>query len=216
MRVTSARPCLSIMLLLAVVATTGVALAAAEENLLDPGVEGVSHPIVIADTQRVPSYPPAALAARMEGSVVLAAIVNADGSVGEVKVLDSDHPRLGFEQAATHAIKQWKFEPARKGSAAVASYTLLRLNFRTPGSRLNPEPYVSGGFFDPSRLTGENGLRRSLGAAQSGSSPQAFGENNRQDLRRMELPPRSGLYDKRLLNQIVRNVDLPRNGGDSR
>ncbi|MEX1129767.1 MAG: energy transducer TonB [Vicinamibacterales bacterium] len=56
-----------------------------------------------------PRYPPMARAARMEGSVVVDAIILKDGSVSEVKVLSSTHQF--FDQACIEAVRQWRFTP---------------------------------------------------------------------------------------------------------
>jgi protein TonB len=53
-----------------------------------------------------PIYPPIALAAGKPGMVILQAVISEDGSVREVKVLRSDPL---FDQAATDAVKQWRF-----------------------------------------------------------------------------------------------------------
>jgi protein TonB len=56
-----------------------------------------------------PRYPPIAQAARLEGAVVIDAIILKDGSVSDVKVLKSSNPM--FEQACIEAVKQWRFTP---------------------------------------------------------------------------------------------------------
>jgi TonB family protein len=56
-----------------------------------------------------PPYPPAMLAARIEGVVILDATIRRDGTIGDVKVLKSTSP--GFEQAAIGAVKQWRYTP---------------------------------------------------------------------------------------------------------
>jgi periplasmic protein TonB len=56
-----------------------------------------------------PRYPPIAQAARLEGTVVIDAIILKDGSVSDVKVLKSSNPM--FEQACIQAVKQWRFTP---------------------------------------------------------------------------------------------------------
>jgi periplasmic protein TonB len=56
-----------------------------------------------------PRYPPIAQAARLEGTVVIDAIILKDGSVSDVKVLKSSNPM--FEQACIEAVKQWRFTP---------------------------------------------------------------------------------------------------------
>jgi protein TonB len=54
-----------------------------------------------------PIYPPFARAARIQGVVVLDAVILEDGSVDSVRVLDSAHPAL--DKAAADALKRWRF-----------------------------------------------------------------------------------------------------------
>jgi TonB family protein len=116
-------------LLGAVLAFGGLAVAG---EIVDPDADGVSAPYLIAESRVTPSYPPAAYAAKYEGVVSLKAIVNADGSVGAVQVLDSTRKSMGFESAAIEAVSQWRFEPARKDDTVVDSYSLIRLRFNPP------------------------------------------------------------------------------------
>jgi protein TonB len=56
-----------------------------------------------------PEYPPLAVAAQLQGLVILAATVDENGHVETVKVLRSDAPLL--DGAAIAAVKQWKYAP---------------------------------------------------------------------------------------------------------
>jgi protein TonB len=56
-----------------------------------------------------PFYPPTAVDARLQGIVILEAIVDRDGTVAEVKVLRSASPLLDRE--ALLAVKQWRYSP---------------------------------------------------------------------------------------------------------
>jgi protein TonB len=56
-----------------------------------------------------PKYPPIAQAARMEGTVILDAVIHQDGTVGEITVLRSANPL--FDQSAIDALKQWRYTP---------------------------------------------------------------------------------------------------------
>jgi protein TonB len=56
-----------------------------------------------------PYYPPTAVDARLQGVVILEAIVDRDGTVAEVKVLRSASPLLDRE--ALIAVKQWRYSP---------------------------------------------------------------------------------------------------------
>ena len=56
-----------------------------------------------------PRYPAIARAARVEGTVVVDAIIRKDGTVSDVKVLKSSNPM--FEPECIQAVKQWRFTP---------------------------------------------------------------------------------------------------------
>ena len=56
-----------------------------------------------------PVYPPVAVQAHVTGTVILEAIVDADGRVAEVKVLRSGHRLL--DGPAIAAVRQWRYLP---------------------------------------------------------------------------------------------------------
>lgn len=56
-----------------------------------------------------PRYPPMARTARIEGSVIVDAVILKDGTVSEVKVLSSTNQL--FNQACIDAVRQWRFTP---------------------------------------------------------------------------------------------------------
>lgn len=76
-----------------------------------------------------PVYPQEAKDARVQGIVILEAVIDARGVVQEVQVLRShpSHPML--EQAAIDAVRQWRFEPGRLHGKPVAVYFTLTVNF---------------------------------------------------------------------------------------
>jgi TonB family protein len=57
-----------------------------------------------------PQYPPIARASRLEGSVVVDAIIRKDGAVSDVKILKSSNAL--FEQACLEAVRRWQFTPS--------------------------------------------------------------------------------------------------------
>jgi protein TonB len=73
-----------------------------------------------------PQYPPLAKKAKIEGVVVVEAIVTADGSVDKVKVISGPQPLV---DAAVEAIKQWKYEPTFLNGQAVPVVLTARINF---------------------------------------------------------------------------------------
>jgi TonB family protein len=56
-----------------------------------------------------PVYPALLQTARVTGHVILDAIINPDGTIGEVKVLSSSNQ--AFAQSAIEAMKQWRYTP---------------------------------------------------------------------------------------------------------
>ena len=71
-----------------------------------PGPE--SPPEIVEKSAAV--YPPAALAADREGTVVLEFTVDAEGRVGDLTIKQS--AGADFDQAATDAIRKWRWKPA--------------------------------------------------------------------------------------------------------
>ncbi|WP_148314546.1 TonB-dependent siderophore myxochelin receptor MxcH [Sorangium cellulosum] len=74
--------------------------------------------------------PPEARAARREGKVVLKLLIDATGRVAEAEVVGSmGH---GFDEAARAAALRFRFTPARRGGAPVASRILYAYEFQVP------------------------------------------------------------------------------------
>jgi periplasmic protein TonB len=73
-----------------------------------------------------PVYPPLAKQARIQGVVILEAIIGRDGAVTEVKVI-SGHPLL--QQAAIDAVSQWKYKPTLLNGEPVEVVTTVTVNF---------------------------------------------------------------------------------------
>ncbi len=109
--------------------------------------EGFVSPQLILGTQKQPTYPPAAFDARYSGSVLVEMTVLKDGMVGNVKVIECTRPKVGFEEAATKAVKQWRFEPGTENGQPVDVVTRLQLNFNRVGIGLAAQAQVSAGSF---------------------------------------------------------------------
>jgi protein TonB len=91
------------------------------------GDAGVTVPTVINEVQ--PSYTSQALAARIQGVVLLSAIVLADGTMGDVTVLRSLDTTYGLDTQAVAAAKQWSFKPGTKDGMAVAVRVTIEMTF---------------------------------------------------------------------------------------
>lgn len=76
-----------------------------------------------------PAYPTEALAARLEGDVVLQAVIGKDGGVHEVRVVTGD-PRLAA--AAVEAVRYWRYDPFRSHGEPVDMLSTLTVHFRLP------------------------------------------------------------------------------------
>ena len=64
-----------------------------------------------------PVYPEIARRARIQGMVILEAIINKEGSVTDVKIIKSLNSLL--DEAAMTAVKQWKFDPGTQNDIPV-------------------------------------------------------------------------------------------------
>jgi protein TonB len=76
-----------------------------------------------------PSYPARARAQGVQGYVKFKLLVDADGGVVEVRVVDSK-PRGVFDDAATAAIRRWRFTPATYRGKAVKLWVTQTLRFK--------------------------------------------------------------------------------------
>jgi len=85
---------------------------------------GIRQPIKVRDVK--PVYPPDARAAGIQGVVILDALIGADGSVIDVKVVRSI-PML--DQAAVDAVRQWQFAPTLLNGEPVQVRMTLTVNF---------------------------------------------------------------------------------------
>jgi len=73
-----------------------------------------------------PKYPPEAGRARIEGTVVLMAVIGKDGTVEDVRV-EKGLPVLA--QAAIEAVKQWRYRPYLLNGEPVEVDSQVTINF---------------------------------------------------------------------------------------
>jgi TonB family protein len=90
--------------------------------------EGVKPPNLIHSTD--PEYTPEALAARIEGTVVLHAIIDVKGNVAYASVL-SPLP-AGLDIKALEAVKHWRYSPAVMDNEIIPVLTTIDVLFRLP------------------------------------------------------------------------------------
>ncbi len=87
---------------------------------------GVSAPRTLYDPE--PEYSEEARKAKYQGVVVLWVVVGSDGRPREMRVQRS--LGMGLDEKAMEAVKQWKFEPAKKDGQPVAVQVNIEVNFR--------------------------------------------------------------------------------------
>jgi protein TonB len=75
-----------------------------------------------------PKYPPSLMSARVQGDVVLYAIIRRDGSVDSIEIVKSLDPLL--DQNAMQALARWKFQAAQREGHSVELATIVRIPFR--------------------------------------------------------------------------------------
>jgi protein TonB len=76
-----------------------------------------------------PTYPPLALRQRLEGRVLLQAVVTEDGTLRDVKVLKGDSL---LAHAAMEAVARWSYRPYRLNGQPISMPTEITVVFKLP------------------------------------------------------------------------------------
>ena len=93
---------------------------AAERVQMSPGTsEMVTRPVK-------PSYPLLARQMKVQGSVILQALISKDGTIQSLRVMSGPHI---LASAAQDAVRQWHFKPHFQGSEAVETQAKITVNF---------------------------------------------------------------------------------------
>ncbi len=101
--------------------------AAAPHAITPPMSQGVSGGQLL---HRVPPvYPAQARSMRVEGRVVLSAMVSEDGRVGDVKVVDGPS---ALAPAAVNAVKSWVYKPFLLDGKPIKRETKITIDFKLP------------------------------------------------------------------------------------
>jgi TonB family protein len=92
----------------------------------DPSAEDISAPS--ATRKFDPAYPEDLMRKNVGGTVILYAVILADGTVGKVRVLRSVDQRI--DNFASEAVAKWQFQPATRNGAPVAVEATFSIPFR--------------------------------------------------------------------------------------
>jgi len=88
----------------------------------------ISQPVA---TRKVdPGYPTQLIRQNVAGTIVLYAVIHADGTVGNVRVLNGVDNRL--DKFASDAVSQWKFQPATRNGSPIEVEATFQIPFRPP------------------------------------------------------------------------------------
>jgi TonB family protein len=82
-----------------------------------------------------PAYPTQVMKENVSGTVIVYAVIHADGTVGNVRVLRGVDERL--DRFASQAVAQWQFQPATKNGVPVDVEATFQIPFRPPRQASN-------------------------------------------------------------------------------
>ncbi|MHB9001843.1 MAG: TonB family protein, partial [Thermoanaerobaculia bacterium] len=99
-----------------------------EGDFVEPGTSGLVPPELVR--LKKPPYPPAAKMRKVEGLVVLNALISESGKVLEVKILRGVAQNVGINEAAEQAVRESTFTPATKDGVRVKSYKTVTIPFK--------------------------------------------------------------------------------------
>jgi TonB family protein len=108
-----------------------------DDAMLTPAPDATEAPINVSVSGGVvagniilkepPVYPLQAKLQRIQGSVVMAAVISRAGTVEDIEVIASPAPSLS--EAAMEAVKHWKYKPYLLNGNPVAVDTMITVNF---------------------------------------------------------------------------------------
>ncbi len=88
---------------------------------------GLQNPQAVKQSK--PAYTPQALAARIEGTVLIAGVVQPDGTLQNPRVVQSLDSKLGLDRQALDSLKGWEFRPGTKDGEPVPVMVTISISF---------------------------------------------------------------------------------------
>jgi TonB family protein len=101
--------------------------AAHAQQAVDGKDPDVTLPKVISEVK--PKYTPEAIQAKIEGTVMMTAVVRTDGTPGDVEISKSLDTEYGLDNEAVAALSQWRFEPGLKDGKPVPVRVTIEMRF---------------------------------------------------------------------------------------
>jgi TonB family protein len=90
--------------------------------------ELVTEPSVIAKT--TPRYPEAAQRDGVEADLLFEVLLRPDGTIGDLCLMHSTRPGMGFEDSAAESIRGWRYQPARLQGTPIEFPFTVFVSFR--------------------------------------------------------------------------------------
>ena len=88
---------------------------------------GVTLPRLVKETK--PHYNADAMRAKVQGAVIVEAVVRTDGTVGEIRVVRSLDKKYGMDAEVVETVKLWRFAPGKKDGVAVPVLVEVEMTF---------------------------------------------------------------------------------------
>jgi TonB family protein len=101
--------------------------AAQAQQVVEGKDPGVTLPKVISEVK--PQYTPEAMQARIEGTVMMTAVVRTDGTPGDIEITTSLDTEYGLDKQAVAALSKWRFEPGLKDGKPVPVRVTIEMRF---------------------------------------------------------------------------------------
>ena len=131
-------PLLFVILAALLVAGRPAAAQSLPSGVYRAGDDGVTFPRAVR--QVAPEYPIEAMHAGVHGTVRLEAIVGADGSVQDVRVVKSLDRNYGLDAEAVRTAKTWRFEAGLKDGSPVPVALTIEMTFAISNEATSAHP----------------------------------------------------------------------------
>ena len=97
-------------------------------EVVEQGDVGVTNPVPVQQVR--PDYPRSAWMRKVSGVVRIRVLVSELGYVLQAEVVSSPDPLGSLDRAALEAVRQWRFNPARRDGNAVRSWYIIPMEFK--------------------------------------------------------------------------------------
>ena len=99
-------------------------------RVAEAGMNGVTRPVRLTVGSESPSYATVSGLGPVDATVLLSAVVRADGSVGDVELLEVTGAPADIVEPAIRTVKQWRYRPATRNGREIDSRITVLIDFR--------------------------------------------------------------------------------------